>query len=78
MQELASGVLADGLIFGEGPRWRDDRLWFSDMHVLLTADTTLGDLAQGRSSCRVRVTEAPAPHADLFDVRSRGARSEGT
>src|SRR5512144_325056 len=24
--------LVDGLVFGEGPRWRDDRLWFSDMH----------------------------------------------
>src|SRR5436190_8328917 len=25
-------VVVDGLAFGEGPRWRDDRLWFSDMH----------------------------------------------
>jgi sugar lactone lactonase YvrE len=24
--------LVDGLVFGEGPRWRGDRLWFSDMH----------------------------------------------
>jgi sugar lactone lactonase YvrE len=24
--------LVDGLVFGEGPRWREDRLWFSDMH----------------------------------------------
>lgn len=24
--------LVGGLVFGEGPRWRDDRLWFSDMH----------------------------------------------
>jgi sugar lactone lactonase YvrE len=24
--------LVDGLVFGEGPRWRRDRLWFSDMH----------------------------------------------
>jgi sugar lactone lactonase YvrE len=22
----------DGLVFGEGPRWRGDRLWLSDMH----------------------------------------------
>ena len=26
------GVVAEGLAFGEGPRWRDGRLWFSDMH----------------------------------------------
>ncbi len=25
-------VLLDGLAFGEGPRWHEDRLWFSDMH----------------------------------------------
>lgn len=25
-------VLTDGLVFGEAPRWRSDRLWFSDMH----------------------------------------------
>ena len=25
-------VLRDGLCFGEGPRWRDGALWFSDMH----------------------------------------------
>ncbi len=25
-------LLVDGLVFGEGPRWRGDRLWFSDMH----------------------------------------------
>jgi len=25
-------LLLDGLIFPEGPRWHEDRLWFSDMH----------------------------------------------
>lgn len=25
-------VLVDGLCFGEGPRWHDGKLWFSDMH----------------------------------------------
>ena len=25
-------VVVDGLAFGEGPRWHQDRLWFSDMH----------------------------------------------
>jgi sugar lactone lactonase YvrE len=25
-------VLVDGLAFGEGPRWHDGRLWYSDMH----------------------------------------------
>jgi len=25
-------VLLDGLIFCEGPRWKDGKLWFSDMH----------------------------------------------
>lgn len=25
-------LVADGFVFVEGPRWRDGRLWFSDMH----------------------------------------------
>jgi sugar lactone lactonase YvrE len=25
-------VLVDGLVFGEGPRWHEDKLWFSDVH----------------------------------------------
>jgi len=25
-------LLAEGLYFGEGPRWRNDRLWFSDFY----------------------------------------------
>ncbi len=25
-------VVASGLVFGEGPRWHEGRLWFSDMH----------------------------------------------
>lgn len=32
MQELSSRVLAEGLVFGEGPRWREGRLFVSDMH----------------------------------------------
>ena len=33
-------VLLDGLMFGEGPRWYNDRLWVSDMHAhrVLTVD----------------------------------------
>jgi len=33
-------VLLDGLVFPEGPRWRDGRLWFSDMHAhrVMTVD----------------------------------------
>jgi sugar lactone lactonase YvrE len=33
-------TLVDGLAFGEGPRWHNDRLWFSDMHsqCVMTAE----------------------------------------
>jgi sugar lactone lactonase YvrE len=31
--ELHRKTLVDGIIFGEGPRWHDGRLWFSDMHA---------------------------------------------
>jgi sugar lactone lactonase YvrE len=37
--------LVDGLAFPEGPRWHDDRLWFSDMHAHLVMSVGLdGDL----------------------------------
>lgn len=29
---MTAKVLAEGLSFGEGPRWRDGRLWFSDFY----------------------------------------------
>jgi len=29
---LRTTTLVDGLAFLEGPRWRDGRLFFSDMH----------------------------------------------
>jgi len=32
MATLTSTVLVDGLVFPEGPRWHQGRLWFSDMH----------------------------------------------
>ncbi|MEJ2283327.1 MAG: hypothetical protein P8X85_07025 [Desulfobacterales bacterium] len=31
---MKTKVLMDGLMFPEGPRWHDDRLWFSDMQGL--------------------------------------------
>ena len=32
MQSFEIRTIADGLVFGEGPRWRDGRLWVSDMY----------------------------------------------
>ena len=29
---MTNNILLSGLCFGEGPRWRDGALWFSDMH----------------------------------------------
>jgi sugar lactone lactonase YvrE len=31
VHELTADVVCQGLLFPEGPRWRDDRLWFSDI-----------------------------------------------
>ena len=40
MRTLTSTVVVEGLTYGEGPRWRDGLLWFSDMHA--DAIRTLG------------------------------------
>jgi sugar lactone lactonase YvrE len=38
-------VLAEGIYFGEAPRWRDGRLWFSDFHAHAVKSISLaGDL----------------------------------
>ncbi|MCU1375848.1 MAG: 5-valerolactone hydrolase [Actinomycetia bacterium] len=31
VKELDPTLIADGFVLGEGPRWHDDRLWFSDI-----------------------------------------------
>lgn len=44
-------VVASGLRFGEGPRWHEGRLWFSDMHDrIVWAMTPEGEMEQ---ICRV-------------------------
>ena len=38
-------VLAEGVYFGEGPRWYDDRLWFSDFYAHQVRSVSLtGDM----------------------------------
>jgi sugar lactone lactonase YvrE len=32
MQTLNTRTIAEGLVFGEAPRWHDDKLWISDMY----------------------------------------------
>lgn len=41
----ATRVLAEGIYFGEGPRWRDGRLWFSDFQAHAVKSVSLaGDV----------------------------------
>jgi sugar lactone lactonase YvrE len=41
----ATRVLAEGIYFGEGPRWRGGRLWFSDFYAHAVKSVSLaGDL----------------------------------
>ncbi len=58
-------VLLEGLRFPEGPRWRDGKLWFSDMHagVVLTVDL------DGHSETVVAVPHEPSGLGWLPDGR---------
>jgi sugar lactone lactonase YvrE len=41
---MKTALLVDGFVYGEGPRWHDDRLWFTDSpsgHVLVLEDGVL-------------------------------------
>ena len=46
-------TVLDDLVFGEGPRWHDDRLWFSDMHDHRVVATTV----DGDATTVVEVTD---------------------
>jgi sugar lactone lactonase YvrE len=58
-------TLLDGLSFGEGPRWHDGKLWFSDMHAqsVMTVDL------DGRSEAVVSVPNDPSGLGWLPDGR---------
>jgi sugar lactone lactonase YvrE len=61
----APRVLLDGLVFAEGPRWRDGRLWFSDMH----AHEVVAVDERGVRETVVRVPECPSGLGWLPDGR---------
>lgn len=45
MMARTTRVLTEGIYFGEGPRWRDGRLWFSDFYAHAVKSVSLaGDL----------------------------------
>jgi sugar lactone lactonase YvrE len=58
-------IILDGLAFPEGPRWHDDRLWFSDQHdkrvVAMDVD--------GKSETIVEVPQQPSGLGWLPDGR---------
>ncbi len=51
-QTLEPSVLAEGIVFGEGPRWHQGRLRFSDMHGhrVMTVDLA-GQGTRRKRSC---------------------------
>jgi len=58
-------VLLDGLMFGEGPRWHDGKLWFSDMQArqVMTVDL------DGKAETVVEVLGQPSGLGWLPDGR---------
>ncbi len=65
MQEFHPRPLVDGLVFPEGPRWHDGRLWFSDMHAHAVFTVDL----EGKQERIVNVPERPSGLGFLPDGR---------
>ncbi len=65
MEELKTEVILDGLVFPEGPRWREGKLWFSDQHShkVHTVDE------QGNSEVLVELDDRPSGLGFLPDGR---------
>ncbi|MGH7823369.1 MAG: SMP-30/gluconolactonase/LRE family protein [Candidatus Binatia bacterium] len=63
--KLDTNVLLDGLVFPEGPRWREGKLWFSDMHAnaVMTVDL------EGRAERILEVAGKPSGLGWLPDGR---------
>jgi len=66
---MATQVFADDICFGEGPRWHDDRFYFSDMHDHKVKTVT----ETGQVSTVVEVENRPSglgwlPDGDLLIV----------
>jgi sugar lactone lactonase YvrE len=62
---ITSTLLADGLYFGEGPRWHGDRLWFSDFydHAVKSID------ASGAIRTELEIDDQPSGLGWLPDGR---------
>jgi sugar lactone lactonase YvrE len=62
---MKTKTLVDGLAFGEGPRWHDGKLWFSDMHArwIMTVDLA------GRTERIIEVPNLPSGLGWLPDGR---------
>src|SRR2546423_4449927 len=66
MKEYSPTVLAaEGIVFPEGPRWHDGKLWFSDMHGerVMTVDS------RGKTETIVSVPTRPSGLG--FDAQGR-------
>lgn len=62
---MSPTTILDGLCFGEGPRWHDGKLWFSDMHALWVMTVDLS----GRADKIVEVPGHPSGLGWLPDGR---------
>jgi sugar lactone lactonase YvrE len=62
---IRASVLADGIYFGEGPRWRAGRLWFSDFydHAVKSVD------ASGAVRTELEIDDQPSGLGWLPDGR---------
>lgn len=49
-------VLCDGIFFGEGPRWREGRLWFSDFYARAVKSVSLA----GDIRTELEINDAPS------------------
>ena len=58
-------VLLDGLMFPEGPRWHEDKLWFSDMHAAQVISVDM----DGHSEVITTVPNSPSGLGWLPDGR---------
>ena len=69
--------ILEGLYFGEGPRWHDGHLWFSDMHGHRVVRMSVGDLLDETAISEMRASAETVLEMDFDEPSGLGWLPDG-
>lgn len=70
-------TILDGLYFGEGPRWHDGHLWFSDMHGHRVVRLAIGESLDSEATAEMGATAETVLEMDFDEPSGLGWLPDG-